>query len=241
MLHRALKNLHDLLLDARALEDLNKPFGAAKFMVTMVPSAYATTRRELCLNVKDVTSVSTLGDNAFEALHIVQVLDQSCRGLLFNTSYVGHRARSSWAIFEAENPVCKHGLTVSSFRNRRARNYQVLQPNITMGLACHTFTAWFGAQSACVTPIFFVSFVLTLHRISHSSMQLFSVCKLWTDHKPHICPLQTRTRWDGSTTVLRHNQEDEDSGTLPSLTPLCLSGLCHSNVYYIANAGRVAE
>ena len=70
-----------------------------------------------------------------------------------------------------------------------------------------------------------------------------AVLRLQTLDRPQrtYLPIADETRWDGSTPVRRHNQEDEDSGILPYLTPLCLSGLCHSNVYYIANAGQVAE
>ena len=68
-----------------------------------------------------------------------------------------------------------------------------------------------------VTPIFFVGFVQTWHRIPHGSMQLFSVCKLWTHHNAHINPLQTR-----HVGMVAHPFCDitKRSDILPYLTPL---------------------
>ena len=246
-LHRALKNFpdspHDLLLNARALEDLNMQFGAAKFMITMAPGAYATTWHELCLNVKDVTGVRTLGDNALEALHIVNVLDQICRGLLFNSSYKGHRSRSPWTIFDTNHrETCVQAWayrlefqegTRKEFPGAPSKHYHGTgMPHVhcvfwgTERIRDSNLLRWLRADMAEDFP--------RLHA---------AVLRLQMLHTPErtYLPISEETRWDGSTPVLRHQQQDEDRGILPYLAPLCLTGLCHSNVSYISNAGQVAE
>ena len=51
-------------------------------MVTLAPSAYKMTWAEIIHRVPDATLVRTLGDNTFEALYIVNILDQVCRNCL---------------------------------------------------------------------------------------------------------------------------------------------------------------
>ena len=143
-LHRALKNFpdspHDLLLNARALEDLNKQVGAAKIMLTMAPGAYATTWHELCLNVKDVTvcarSETMRSRPCILSTFWIRFAEASCS--ILPTLDIARALPGPFLKRAIGNLACKHGLTVSSSRKGRARNSQVLQLSINMGPACHT-------------------------------------------------------------------------------------------------------
>ena len=246
-LQRALKNFpdspHDLLLNARALEDLNKQFGPAKFLITLSPGAYVTTWPEVCQNVRDVTGIRTLGDNAYEALHIVHVLDQLCRCFLFNTSNCHRRVPVAWSMFD----------TVDQQTSVLAWAYRVeFQEGSRKHLPGAATKHYHGTGMPHVHIVFWCSEAIKDTRVlnwlradlaTDFPRLHAAVLRIQSLEKPEPTrlPLSEETYWDGSTPVLRHSREDEAAGILPYLSPLCLSELCHSNVSFISHPGQVSE
>ena len=246
-LQRALKNFpdspHDLLLNARALEDLNKQFDPAKFFIALSPGAYVTTWLEVCQNVRDVTGVRTLGDNAHESLHIVHVLDQLCRCFLFNNSNNHRRVLVACSMFDTVDR--QTSLLAWAYRLEFQEGSRNHLPGGDETLPRHWYATcayrvledtrvlnWLGADLATDFP-----------RLHAAVLRIQCLEK----PEPTRLPISEETFLDGNTPVLRHNREDETAGILPYLSPLCLSELRQSNVSFISldriqnNMTRVAR
>ena len=214
-LQRVLKNFpdspHDLLLNARALEDLNKQFGPAKFLITLSPGAYVTTWPEVCHNVRDVRGVRTLGDNAYEALHIVHVLDQLCRCFLFNTSNCHRRVPVAWSMFDTvhqETSVLAWAYRLEFQEGSRkhlpgaaTKHYHGTgMPHVHIVFWCSEAVKdsrllnWLRADLATEFP-----------RLHAAVLRIQSLDKA----EPTRLPISEETYWDGNTPVLRHNRDDE--------------------------------
>ena len=233
---------HERHLNALAMRDLNHVLGPAKFMITLAPGAYATTWSEHVLHSRDVTGARVLGDNALEALHIVHVLDQICRGYLFNTSGAKRRG-SEFSVFD--NLVGASGVLAWAYRLE-------FQEGAHKGVPGHARRHYHGTgmphihAAVWMRPEVSTSNVLKWVRADLSkdfpalNAAVMRVQAPNADEPPKM-PTSRTTHWRGDDPVLQHSAEDEAAGVHPYIAPLCLAYLCHSHVSEVRDQGHVAQ
>ena len=246
-LMRALKDFpdspHDRRLNSLAMTDLNHTLGRAKFMITLAPGAYATTWPEVVLHCRDVTKARTLGDNALEALHIVHILDQLCRGFLFNTNHTRRRKGNEFAVFDSVH--CESAVLAWAYRLEFQEGEHKARPGYAHRLyhgtgMPHVHAAVWMRSNVNVSNV--LKWVRADLATDFPALEA-AVTRIQAPNaeEPPRLPVVESSHWDGDEPRFRHSIQDEESGVHPYIVPLCLAHICHSHVSEVRDQGHVTQ
>ena len=161
----------------------------------------------------------------YEVLHVVHILDQLCKGFLFNTTSEHGRTPVPWTMFdtnERESCVLAWAYRLKFQPGAPTKHYHGTgMPHVHIVFRCTAnvmrsgLLRWLRADLAQEFP-----------RLHAAMLRIQSLQK----PEPTGLPFAESSTWQGSLPVLKHNEEDEAAGMLLFLTPLCYSQICHSNV-----------
>ena len=246
-LERVLKEFpdspHDLKMNRAALADLNRQLGRARFLVTLAPGAYATTWSYFVERTRHMAGRRVLGDNTLEALHVINVLDQLCRGYLTKSNIPHERVQCPWIVFD-------HARARSCVQ---AWAYRLeFQDGMTLGQPGAAHRPYHGTGMPHAHVIFWCTPDIQETRLLDwlradlaSEFPPLARCvtrlQLLRDPVPTGLPLCENSTWQEGNLHLRHTGEDEAAGVFPYLSPLCLSEVCHTNVTEVTNVAGVTS